>query len=321
MKKIVDGFTFFNELDLLEIRLKYLYDVVDYFIIVESDTSFNGEAKQMFFKENSDRFSSFIDKIIYVPINMKYFEDGKNVAWKREEFQRNSILNGITGLNICDTDYILISDVDEIPNIEVLKKIKSNFLEIDEVSKMSNLKLIFKTILNFFKFFLYIVINKDIGKLWDQFKLIYLTKVKNLMLPLNFKMFNYYYYLNYQKKGSKWDGSQCVQYKLLNYFTPNEIRNFRNSSLYTLNDSGWHFSYLGGKEMIKHKIKNFSHQEFNIPQIVSDEYIDFCIKNGYSLFDYYKNPKVKPKYVKKELSHLPEKLLKIIVDYKKLILD
>ena len=73
--------------------------------------------------------------------------------------------------------------------------------------------------------------------------------------------------------------------------------------------------------MIKHKIKNFSHQEFNIPQIVSDEYIDFCIKNGYSLFDYYKNTKVKPKYVKKEITHLPEKLLKIVVDYKKLILD
>jgi len=45
MNKIVDGFTFFNELYLLEIRLKYLYDVVDYFVIVEADTSFNRKPK------------------------------------------------------------------------------------------------------------------------------------------------------------------------------------------------------------------------------------------------------------------------------------
>ena len=73
--------------------------------------------------------------------------------------------------------------------------------------------------------------------------------------------------------------------------------------------------------MIKNKIKNFSHQEFNIPQIVSDEYIDFCIKNGYSLFDYYKNPNVKPKYVKMKLSHLPEKLSDIAINYEKFIID
>lgn len=321
MKKIVDGFTFFNELDLLEIRLKYLYDVVDYFVIVEADTSFNGEAKQMFFKENSERFSPFMNKIIYVPINMKSYEDEKKVAWKREEFQRNSILNGLINLDITDTDLILISDVDEIPDIEILKSIKSNCIENNVFSEKSNLNIISKSVFIFFKMIFYKLINKDTSKIFSQLKLFYLTKFKSINSPLNFRMFNYYYYLNYQKRDDRWDGIQCVEYKLLNYFTPNELRNFRNYPLISLNDSGWHFSYLGGKEMIKNKIKNFSHQEFNIPQIVSDEYIDFCIKNGYSLFDYYKNPNVRPKYVKMKLSHLPEKLSDIAINYEKFIID
>lgn len=321
MKKIVDGFTFFNELDLLEIRLKYLYDVVDYFVIVEADTSFNGEAKQMFFKENSERFSPFMNKIIYVPINMKSYEDEKKVAWKREEFQRNSILNGLINLDITETDLILISDVDEIPDIEILKSIKSNCIENNVFSEKSNLNIISKSVFIFLKMIFYKIINKDTSKIFSQLKLFYLTKFKSINSPLNFRMFNYYYYLNYQKKDDRWDGIQFVEYKLLNYFTPNELRNFRNYPLISLNDSGWHFSYLGGKEMIKNKIKNFSHQEFNIPQIVSDEYIDFCIKNGYSLFDYYKNPNVKPKYVKMKLSHLPEKLSDIVINYEKFIIN
>lgn len=321
MKKIVDGFTFFNELDLLEIRLKYLYDFVDYFVIVEADTSFNGEAKQMFFKENSERFSPYMNKIIYVPINMKSYEDENKVAWKREEFQRNSILNGLINLDITDTDIILISDVDEIPDIEILKSINSNCIENNLITEKSNLNIIFKSVFIFFKLIFYKLINKDTSKIFSQLKLFYFTKFKSMNSPLNFKMFNYYYYINYQKRDDRWDGIQCVEYKLLNNFTPNEIRNFRNYPLISLNDSGWHFSYLGGKEMIKNKIKNFSHQEFNIPQIVSDEYIDFCIKNGYSLFDYYKNPNVKPKYVKMKLSHLPEKLSSIVINYKKFIID
>jgi|GEM_PF-6577741 len=72
--------------------------------------------------------------------------------------------------------------------------------------------------------------------------------------------------------------------------------------------------------MIKYKIKNFSHQEYNIPEIVSDEYIDFCINNGYSLFEYYKNPNAKPKYRKKDISHLPNDLRNIVVLYENLIL-
>lgn len=319
MNKLIDCFTFFNELDLLEIRLKYLFDVVDYFVIVEADTSFNGDAKQMVFRDNMARFEPFMSKIIYVPINMKYFENKNKVAWEREEYQRNCIQNGINTLKIKDTDLVLISDIDEIPNKDILINLKNDDKTNIDVKKQSKLLLILKAVFYSIKSVFYKMINKDLGKLKSQLKLIYFTLIKNYSPPLNFKMYNYYYYLNFQKKDDLWAGVQCFQAKWLKIFTANELREFRKSPLQTANNSGWHFSYLGGKEMIKYKIKNFSHQEYNVPEIVSDEYIDFCINNGYSLFEYYKNPNIKPKYIKKEISHLPQDLQDIVVSYKNLI--
>lgn len=319
MNKLIDCFTFFNELDLLEIRLKYLYDVVDYFVIVEADTSFNGDAKQMVFKDNIDRFEPFISKIIFVPISMKNFENKKKVAWKREEYQRNCIQKGIDTLNLIDADLVLISDIDEIPNKDILINLKNNKETLLDVKKQHKFLLILNAIFYSVKSVFYRIINKDLGKLKSQLKLIYYTLIKNYAPPINFEMYNYYYYLNFQKKDDFWAGVQCFQAKWLNIFSANELREFRKSPIKWVNNSGWHFSYLGGKEMIKYKIKNFSHQEYNVPEIVSDEYIDFCINNGYSLFDYYKNPYIKPKYIKKEISHLPKDLLDIIVSYKKLI--
>ena len=53
---IIDCFLFFRELRLLEIRLEYLYDLVDKFIIVESIESFTGEYKGFIFEENKNLF-------------------------------------------------------------------------------------------------------------------------------------------------------------------------------------------------------------------------------------------------------------------------
>ena len=64
--KFYDCFLFNNELDLLEIRLKYLWDVVDTFVIVEADTTFAGEEKPLHFKENKERFKWAESKIKHV---------------------------------------------------------------------------------------------------------------------------------------------------------------------------------------------------------------------------------------------------------------
>ena len=62
---IFDTFTFYNELDLLELRLNILGDVVDYFVINEATITFTGKTKPLYYFENKERFKKWEDKIIY----------------------------------------------------------------------------------------------------------------------------------------------------------------------------------------------------------------------------------------------------------------
>ena len=52
MAKVYDTFLFFNELDLLEIRLNILDDYVDYFVLCEANQTFSGKDKKLYYKEN-----------------------------------------------------------------------------------------------------------------------------------------------------------------------------------------------------------------------------------------------------------------------------
>lgn len=108
--KIYDCFIFFNEIELLELRLITLNNIVDYFVIVESDSTFTGIAKEYIFEKNMKLFKKYFSKIIYVKVKSKNNED----AWQNEHQQRNAILSALR--NIERDDYIMISDVDEIPN-------------------------------------------------------------------------------------------------------------------------------------------------------------------------------------------------------------
>ena len=62
-QKIIDTVLFFNELDLLELRLEEYYEQVDKFVIVESTKTFTGVKKELFFSNNIDRFKKWFDKI------------------------------------------------------------------------------------------------------------------------------------------------------------------------------------------------------------------------------------------------------------------
>ncbi|MBU2025269.1 MAG: hypothetical protein ABIC19_03620 [Patescibacteria group bacterium] len=112
---IYDCFTFLNELDLLEVRLNTLYKKVDFFVLVEADKDFIGRSKPLYFKENKKRFKAFKSKIIHVEIKDL---SSKN-AWQREYFQRNAIMRGLKRCK--PNDLVIISDIDEIPNPEILK--------------------------------------------------------------------------------------------------------------------------------------------------------------------------------------------------------
>jgi beta-1,4-mannosyl-glycoprotein beta-1,4-N-acetylglucosaminyltransferase len=128
--KIIDGFSFYNELDMLECRLDTMNDSVDQFILVEATHSHAGKEKPLFYEENKERYAKWAHKIIHVIVrdmprvfpNVDYEKDEQ---WKNEHHQRNCIERGLEGLDLSPDDILLVSDLDEIFNPRFLAKVRS----------------------------------------------------------------------------------------------------------------------------------------------------------------------------------------------------
>lgn len=127
---IIDCFPFFNELDLLEIRLNVLNDVVDKFVLVEASKTQSLIDKPFYFEENKDRYSKFLDKIIHVKITDYPKKDG----WAMENYQRNCIVKGLQQLELKEEDIIGVSDLDEIWFPEIRDKFEEYFKEVKFIS-------------------------------------------------------------------------------------------------------------------------------------------------------------------------------------------
>ena len=113
---IYDCFTYNNEELVLRLRLKHLNKYVKKFIIVEAKQTHQGQIKK--YTLNLNKFKEFSNKIDYHLIE-KFPENLSN--WGRENFQRNFHSNLIKHLD--EDDYIMISDLDEIPNLNNLKNL------------------------------------------------------------------------------------------------------------------------------------------------------------------------------------------------------
>lgn len=261
---VYDCFIFYNELDLLEIRLNILSPYVDYFVLVEATTTFSGQPKPLFYKNTQERFSKFKHKIIHIivddmekapdivsqpPYNkIEVFQQNPTV-WSKEFYQRNCLTRGLTKATA--NDLILIGDVDEIPNPQKIKTVKYSS--------------------------------------------------KSTIFEQDF----YYYYLNCQSPENKIHGTRGVYKKFLT--TPQEIRIQTPKTAYVIKKSGWHFSYLGGYAQITKKIKSFSHQELNTPEINNLKRLEFNIDNNLDIFDrpflynIVKIDKTFPPYIRKNI--------------------
>ena len=111
--KIYDCFSYWDEDLLLDLRLNILNKYVDYFVIVEGNKTWQNNYKELRF--NIDKFSKFKEKIIYIPVTD--LPDGDD-PYLRENYQRNCINRGIKEAG--REDLIIISDLDEIPNLDML---------------------------------------------------------------------------------------------------------------------------------------------------------------------------------------------------------
>lgn len=107
---IYDCFLFYNELELLEIRLNELDGIVDKHVLVESTITFQHAPKRLFYDENKHLFEKFKDKIVHVIV-----DDAPTTSpWETEFHQRNAILRGLGDCQ--DDDLVILSDSDEIPS-------------------------------------------------------------------------------------------------------------------------------------------------------------------------------------------------------------
>jgi len=256
--KIYDCFTFFNELDLLELRLKILDSVVDYFVIVEAVKTHAGKSKPLFFEENKKKFKRWEKKIIHIIVEdlpkpgKIFFKNWKINSvlglgrWRPEIYQRNQIGKGLK--NCKKEDIIIVSDLDEIPNPKKFKELKEN-------SKRGKISLFNQNLSYYF-------LNGFANSGWQGSR------------ACNFKVFKGDF-------GGKADRLRRIRgFKLR--FEMHILRNRKN--LKAIKKGGWHFSYLGDIKSIIQKISSTSHSELDKIENKSSEKIKESIKKGEDLY-------------------------------------
>ena len=236
MSKIFDCFIFNDEIDLLKIRLAYLNQFVDYFVIVESCQTFQGQRKKLNFKNNISLFSKYKKKIIYFEnkIFAKNINDLKiKIKLKYPEvYQRVELLNNF---NKSDFTWYLDSTHREIIMEAVKEKIKKNdFMMLSDADEFPSHK-----ILKYKKF------NKD--------------KI-NVLVQNEFK-----YFMN-SFVSNNWPGTVIGKWQNINEIGLNNLR--KNSKKYfnkyqCIKNGGYHFTTQGPVKKILKKISSWGHKEFN----------------------------------------------------------
>ena len=122
---IFDCFQYFNEDHIADLRFNILHEYVDFFVIVESTVNHQGQTRKLHFDKN--KYKKFQNKIIYIEVDdtpdniKKPHTGGESLV---EQHQRNSIMKGLNKSQ--DNDLIIISDVDEIPDLNKLKFFDKN---------------------------------------------------------------------------------------------------------------------------------------------------------------------------------------------------
>jgi beta-1,4-mannosyl-glycoprotein beta-1,4-N-acetylglucosaminyltransferase len=128
--KVIDCFTFNNEIDILNYRLNLLKDVVDIIVLVEANQTHVGNTKPLHYATHKDTtFHMFSNKIKHVivnlPISTEQVLSNPGIQWKNEQFQRDCIANILDSIANED-DIILLSDADEIPDPARILEIRNN---------------------------------------------------------------------------------------------------------------------------------------------------------------------------------------------------
>ncbi len=125
---IVDCFIFFNEIALLNMRLKELYSVIDLFVVVEAGETFSGQKKPFYIDLYKDQIEDPDDKLIYIklPALPPIAGNGEKERFWLESYHRNAVMQGLLQCNLKHEDYVLLSDIDEIPSASSVSEFIEN---------------------------------------------------------------------------------------------------------------------------------------------------------------------------------------------------
>ena len=294
--KIFDCFMYFDEDVILDLRLNTLDKKVDYFVIVESNFTHKGDNRDL--KFDYKKFSKFKDKIIYLiydekPKQLEKIDKNDSHGQKnkkyifnaiyRENGQRNFINEGLKIAE--DDDLILISDVDEIPNLRNI-----NLTDFKE-------KLIFfNQEMFYYKF--------------------------NLKLP-NYNWVGTKSCKKKHLKSPQWlrniKDKKYPFYRLDTLFSETKYSNIK-----FINEGGWHFTNIKSADEIRHKLKSYlHHREFDVNPLSVNE-IDNLIKNQQAIYDLKVDKKVQKighgnKLEKYDLKKLPSYINDNLDKFKKWI--
>jgi len=129
-KRRLFSFIMFNtEFDLLDLYFTEFYDVIDYFVIYESNSTFSGNPKPLYFTRallETDRYDKFKDKIIPLPCETIVDEDnGRGKAFPKEHLARRLVIEkGLRSVHARHGDIFIHGDLDEMPKVHVLSRLK-----------------------------------------------------------------------------------------------------------------------------------------------------------------------------------------------------
>ena len=243
--KVYDCFPFFNEIELLKMRLEELDSVVDHFVLVESAETHKGNPKPLYFKENRALFQKYLPKIIHVMLEERHPEWG---AWQRENYQRECISRGLFACQ--PSDIVLVSDVDEIPRSTSVQRLKTDLLKEQSSKKHKH--------------------KKHKKKKAEKQPEIYALQ-----------MSIYFFHLNRQTPtketwgGGQWVGTVATTYRTFIKYGAQQLR-AQTLSYPRLRKAGWHFTWLGGKEKIRMKMASVAD---NYDSQITDEEIERWIRS------------------------------------------
>lgn len=235
---IIDCFTYFNERDLLDVRMNVLREHVDAFILCEANRTFQAAEREYEFGEVYAGRNGMMN-VIHADLSCFDGSTTREAAWQREYTQRRRIFDALATMNLRNDAWIILSDIDEIPAPESLAS-------IDAFASNP------------------VAWNQELFYYWVNLRC---RHKRRLSMPW-------------------WRGSVACQWGTL--------RNSFHCDLQVLRDSrhgfpdfgsvlgfsaGWHFSFLGGAEAIKAKIRAFAHTEYR--GYAEGDQVERALANGW----------------------------------------